>query len=105
MNNTFVKISASAALAVGFMIQTMLPASAGEIQNRLNTQQHRIHAAERSGQISHREARRDKRRLAHIRYEHNRDLRRNGGHLTRGEYAHQNAQLNHNSRDIEIQRH
>jgi hypothetical protein len=105
MNSTFVKLGAMAALSIGFLTQAMLPASAGEVQNRLAMQQHRIHAGVRDGEISHRQARHDEHRLAHIRHERNRDLRRHDGHLTPREYHHLNHQLNHNSNTIYDQRH
>jgi hypothetical protein len=104
MNTPFVKFGATAALAVGLFVQAVLPASAGEVQNRLEMQQHRIHAGVHAGQISHRQARHDEHRLAHIRRERNRDLRRNGGTLTPHEYHRINRQLNHNSKTIYDQR-
>ena len=105
MHSTIVKFGAAAALAAGFLLQTALPASAGEVQNRLHTQQQRIHAGVRDGQISHRQARRDERRVATVRRERNRDLRRNGGTLTPHQYHSLNRQLNRNSNHIYDQRH
>jgi hypothetical protein len=105
MNTNLIKIGSAAALAFGLMAQTMLPAAAGEVQNRIHMQQHRIHAGVRSGEISHRQAKHDERRLAQIRRERNRDVRRNGGTLT-GRQAHRiNKQLNRNSHAIYDQRH
>lgn len=100
MASFFSRALTVSALALTLVGSALLPASAGEVQNRIDNQQARIHQGVRSGQLTAGERNRDERHLHSIARERNRDLRRNGGYLTRGEQAHINRRLNANSRRI-----
>ncbi|MBD5654644.1 MAG: hypothetical protein IAI50_05625 [Candidatus Eremiobacteraeota bacterium] len=91
-----VVLTASAVAVVAF---AAVPSAAqsGEVQNRVNHQQARINQGLKSGQLTHKEARRDERHLKSIEAQRNRDLARNGGHLTAAEKSHLNGRLNNNS--------
>ena len=62
-----------------------IAASAGEVQDRINTEHARINGAVASGQLSYWEARRLDESLASIQAQRNRDLAADGGRLSYGE--------------------
>ena len=70
------------------------------LHQRFQDQRARIHQGVVSGQLTRREARNDRSRLARVHYQDQRDRRFQGGHLTASERRHQEAELNHNSGDI-----
>ena len=70
------------------------------LHQRFQDQHARIRQGVASGQLTRGEARRDRARLARVRYQDQRDRAFQGGHLTAGERRHQNAELNGNSGDI-----
>jgi hypothetical protein len=86
---------------------TMLPlaASAGEVNNRIDRQQARIDRGVADGQMTRGEFDRTESRLARIDAQRERDLRANDGHLTPGERARLNRELNRNSRAIFFDNH
>ena len=102
LSKTILTVAGAAALAL-----TALPsiASAGEVNNRDHRQQARIDQGVRSGQLTQREYNRDQNRLDRVENQRARDLRSDGGHLTRGQYAHLNRELNRNSNDIYFTKH
>jgi hypothetical protein len=89
-------VSAMLCVAVVF---APLSVRAGEIQNRLNRQESRIHQGIRNGSISPKEARNLKRQKASIRAERAENIR-SGGKFTRAEKRHINQRLNRTSRNI-----
>ncbi len=91
-----------AASLVAFM---PLAASAGEVENRIHDQNARINQGIRNGSVTYGEDRRLDRSLDSIQAQRNRDLRRNDGHLTRGEYAHLNREENNLSDRIYFDKH
>jgi Ni/Co efflux regulator RcnB len=76
-----------------------LSVRAGEIQNRLERQERRIHQGIHNGSISPKEARNLKRQEASIRAERARDIR-SGGKFTRSEKRHLKHRLDRASRNI-----
>ena len=82
-----------------------LAASAGEVEQRIDNQQHRINQGVRNGSLTAREYRRLDNRADRIQAERNRDLRRNDGHLTPAEYRHLNRQENRLSDQIYFDKH
>jgi len=82
-----------------------LAASAGEVHNRINTQQARINQGVASGQMTRGEYDRTESRLAAINAQRRADLRANGGTLTGGEKAQLNREENRNSRAISFDKH
>ena len=106
MNAFFSKaiLTASTAVLIG---ATMLPlaASAGEVHNRVGNQQARINQGVRDGQMTRGEYGRTESRLDRINAQRERDLRANGGTLTRGEHNQLNRELNRNSRSIYYDKH
>jgi hypothetical protein len=94
----FSKILVSTALLAALVAP--LAASAGEVQNRIDYQQHRINQGVRNGTLSYGEANRLDRAENRIQIQRNRDLRRNDGHLTGAEYRSLNRQENRLSAHI-----
>lgn len=94
----FSKILVSSALLAALVAP--LAASAGEVQNRIDDQQHRVYQGVRNGSLSYGEANRLQRADNRIQFERNRDLRQNGGRLTAGEYRSLNRQENRVSNRI-----
>lgn len=82
-----------------------LAASAGEVEQRIDNQQHRINQGVKNGSLTNGEYRRLDNREDHIQAERNRDLRRNGGHLTPAEYKRLNRQESRLSDQIYFQKH
>ena len=82
-----------------------LPASAGEVHNRVGDQQRRIDQGVRSGQLTQGEYVRDQNHLARINAQRRSDLRQNGGTLTGAEKAQLNRELNRNSERIYFTKH
>ncbi len=80
-------------------------ASAGEVENRIHDQQARINHDVADGRLSYGEAHRLDRSDERIQAERNRDLRANGGRLTRGEYDSLNRQENMLSNRISFDAH
>jgi hypothetical protein len=93
--------------AVAVLATAALPlaASAGEVQNRFNAQQHRINRGVADGQLTRGEYGRDESHLRRDERERNADLRRDGGHLTAGQRNRLNRQLNRNSNSIYFTKH
>lgn len=91
--------------AVGALAVAALPASAGEVSNRVENQQDRIQQGVASGQLTQGEYNRDENRLRSINHQRLNDLRRNDGHLTAAERAHLNRELNRNSNRIYFTKH
>jgi hypothetical protein len=89
-------VSAMLCVAVVF---APLSVRAGEIQNRLDRQERRIHQGIHNGSLSPKEARNLKRREASIRAERARDIR-SGGKFTQAEKRHLNRRLDRTSHDI-----
>jgi hypothetical protein len=99
----FTKAIVSTALLAALVAP--LAANAGEVQNRINHENARINQGLHNGSLSQREYRRLDNRLDHIQAQRNRDLRRNGGHLTPAEYARLNREENRTSRAIYREKH
>jgi hypothetical protein len=81
------------ALIVATALVALIPlaARAGEVENRVHNEQTRINQGVRNGSMTYGEYHRTEGRLDQIQAQRNRDLRRDGGHLSAG----QHAQLNH----------
>jgi len=82
-----------------------LAASAGEVEQRIDNQQHRINQGVRNGALTGGEYRRLDNGQDRIQAERNRDLRRNDGHLTAAEYKRLNRQENRLSDRIYFDKH
>lgn len=93
------------AILAGLLVLTPLAAHAGEVQNRINHQQHRIYGGVKNGSVSPREFRQLERREGNIGAARNRDLRMNNGRLTRGEKYRLNQRLNRLSNTIYRDKH
>ena len=76
-----------------------------EIQSRIGNQERRMDAGVNQGQINPNQAARDMRRDARVERQLQRDEAKHGGHITAGEQARLNRELNRNSRKIYRQRH
>ena len=76
-----------------------------EVQGRIDNQESRINQGVNQGQINPNQAARDERRAARVEKQLKRDQAKHGGHITKGEQAQLNKELNHNSQAIHNQRH
>lgn len=95
------------ALLIATALVALMPlaANAGEVENRIHNQDARINQGIHNGSLTYGEDRRVDRRENEIQAERNRDLRRNGGHLTPAEYARLNRQENRLSDRIYVDKH
>ena len=86
------------ALIVATALVALIPlaASAGEVENRVHNEQTRINQGVRNGSMTYGEYHRTEGRLDQIQAQRNRDMRRDGGHLSAG----QHAQLNHEENNL-----
>jgi hypothetical protein len=75
-----------------------------EIQGRIDNQEKRIDQGINKGQLSPGQAARDIRRDARVERQLKRDEAAHGGHITKGEQAKLNRELDRNSRKIHDQR-
>jgi hypothetical protein len=82
-----------------------LAASAGEVEQRVDNQQHRINQGVRNGSLTYGEYHRLDNGLDHIQAQRARDLRRNDGHLTPAEYRQLNREQNRLSDRISFDKH
>lgn len=106
MNALFSKsILPAGALAAFAVALFPLAASAGEVHNRVNNQQQRIDQGVASGQLTRGEYDRDENHLDRINAQRDRDLSKDGGHLTAGQYHQLNRELNNNSNRIYFTKH
>lgn len=96
---------ASVIAAAALVALIPLAASAGEVENRIHNQNARIDQGARSGSLTYREDRGVDHRLNDIQAQRNRDLHRNGGHLTPGQYARLNHKENNLSNRIYFDKH
>lgn len=94
-----------AAFGAAALIANALPASAGEVANRLENQQDRIAQGVRSGQLTFGEYRSVENHDHAINTQRERDLRADGGHLTAAQYHQLNRELNVNSERIYFDKH
>jgi hypothetical protein len=99
----FNKILVSAGLLAALVAP--LAANAGEVQNRVYNEQHRINQGVRNGALTHREYNHVQNRLSTIEAQRNRDLRRNDGRLTYAEKRNLNRKENNLSRQIYFDKH
>ena len=76
-----------------------------EIQGRIDNQENRVNQGIGQGQINGKQAARDEARDARVERQLQRDEAKHGGHITKGEQAKLNRELNHNSHAIHNQRH
>ncbi|MDB5092913.1 MAG: hypothetical protein JWO85_1014 [Candidatus Eremiobacteraeota bacterium] len=82
-----------------------LAASAGEVEQRVDNQQHRINQGVRNGSLTYGEYHRLDNGVDHIQAQRARDLRRNDGHLTPAEYRQLNREQNRLSDRISFDKH
>lgn len=82
-----------------------LAASAGEVENRIHHEDARINQGVRNGSLTYGEYHRLDNRADRLQAERNRDLRRNGGHLTPAEARRLNHQENNLSDRIYYDKH
>ena len=82
-----------------------LAASAGEVENRIHHENARIDQGVRNGSLTAGEYRRLDNGADRLQTERNRDLRRDGGHLTAGQYHSLNHQENNLSDRIYFDKH
>ena len=82
-----------------------LAASAGEVEQRVDNQQHRINQGVRNGSLTYGEYHRLDNGLDHIQAQRARDLRRNDGHLSPAEYRQLNREQNRLSDRISFDKH
>jgi hypothetical protein len=75
-----------------------------EVQGRIDNQENRINQGVNKGQITPNQAARDERRDARVERQLHRDEAKHDGHITKGEQAKLNRELNHNSQAIHRQR-
>jgi hypothetical protein len=76
-----------------------------EIDGRLDKQQDRTDAGVKDGQINAKQEARDSKADARVAGQMSKDEAADGGHITKGEQAHLNKELNRNSERIHRQRH
>jgi hypothetical protein len=76
-----------------------------EIQGRIDNQENRVNQGIGQGQVNAKQAARDEARDARVERQLQRDEAKHGGHITKGEQAQLNRELNRNSRAIYRQRH
>jgi hypothetical protein len=98
-------ILGAGAIAAFALAISPLAASAGEVHNRVNNQQARINQGVRDGQLTQGEYDRDENHLDRINAQRERDLRRDGGHLTAGQDHRLNRELNNDSNRIYFTKH
>src|SRR4051794_16980373 len=99
-------LNAKAVLAATALVALIpLAASAGEVENRVHNQQGRIARGVHNDSLTYGEYNRTERRLNEIQAQRNRDMRRNGGHLTGHQYARLNREENNLSRRIYFDKH
>ena len=82
-----------------------LAAQAGEVYNRVDRQQGRIAQGVHSGQLTYGEYNRVENHLDAINAQRRHDLHADGGHLTPGQKAQLNRELNRNSNRIYFDKH
>ncbi len=75
-----------------------------EVQGRIDNQERRTDQGINSGKMTPGEAARDTRRDARVERQLKRDEAKHGGHITKGEQAKLNRELNRNSRAIHRQK-
>lgn len=111
LNTTASILSAAAAFAVllsgSAFAQAVDPGHprVNEIQGRIDNQENRVNQGIGQGQINGKQAARDEARDARVERQLQRDEAKHGGHITKGEQAQLNRELNHNSQAIHNQRH
>ncbi len=76
-----------------------------EIQGRIDNQQNQINQGLGNNQMTGKQAARDDARDARVERQLQRDELKHGGHITKGEQAKLNRELNRNSRAIYRQKH
>jgi hypothetical protein len=91
--------------ALGLLAAAALPASAGEVYNRVDRQQARIEQGVRNGSLTSSEYNRLENRLSRINAQRTADLRADGGTLTRAQRIQLNRELNHDSNHIWFDKH
>ncbi len=91
--------------AAGALAAAALPASAGQVYNRVENQHDRLQQGVASGQLTRSEYNHDTWRLNRINAQRRNDLRRNDGHLTPAEQARFNRELNRSSNGIYFTKH
>jgi hypothetical protein len=96
---------ASVIAATALVALIPLAVSAGEVENRIHNENARIDQGIRNGSLTYREDRSVDNHLNSIQAQRNRDLRRDGGHLTAGQYAHLNHEENSLSNRIYFDKH
>ena len=97
-----------ALIATALLTALVAPLAAmadGEVEQRIDNQQHRINQGVRSGQLTYGEYHRLDNGLDHIQGQRARDLRRNDGHLTPAEYRQLNREQNRLSDRIWFDKH
>jgi hypothetical protein len=75
-----------------------------EVQNRIDNQQARVDRGVSDGQINAKQAARDDAKLGREQTSLNKDMAKDGGHITKGEQRNLNKRLNRGSRQIHRQR-
>jgi len=90
--------------APGFAQQDPGHPRVNEVQGRIDNQEKRIDQGINKGQLTPGQAARDIRRDARIERQLKHDEAKHGGHITKGEQAKLNRELNRNSRAIHKQR-
>jgi hypothetical protein len=98
-------ILGAGAIAAFALAISPVAASAGEVHNRVNNQQARINQGVRDGQLTQGEYDRDENHLDRINAQRDRDLSKDGGHLTPGQSHQLNRELNNNSNRIYFTKH
>ena len=94
-----------ASTVLGTVVFNPLIASAGEVANRLENQQNRIHQGVKDGQINHQEYKNLEHCEANINKQRLADLKKDGGHLTAKDYRQLNREENRVSNAIYRDRH
>ena len=94
-----------ASTVLGIVAFNPLIASAGEVANRLERQQDRIHQGVKDGTISKKEYKNLEHREASINKQRVADLKKDGGHLTAKDYHQLNRREDHVSKAIHRDRH
>jgi len=99
----FTKAFVASALLSALIVP--LAANAGEVENRVHSEQGRIDQGVRNGSLTFHEYNRVESRLDTIQAQRNRDLRRDDGHLTAGQSLRLNHEENNLSRRIYFDKH
>jgi hypothetical protein len=104
-HQTFIAKIMTGVAALGLLAAVALPASAGEVYNRVDRQQARIEQGVRNGSLTSSEYNRLENHLSRINAQRAAPRRAAGATLTRAQQIQLNRELNHDSNHIWYDKH